>query len=162
MTDTPNPNPPAVRRAAPDDFLRVAALLAELGRPRLTLDATDKAQAVYERHIAEANTASMVAEIDGEIVGFLSLVFRERLNCVHPQAWIPDLIVTEAARGGGVAKALLQAASESARAFGCDRVTLESGYARAVAHQVYGAAGMNNSGYFFEKALWTKYLPAGC
>lgn len=153
MTDTPNLNPPAVRCAAPGDFLRVAALLAELGRPGLTPDTTDKAQAVYERHVADTNTASMVAEIDGEIIGFLSLVFRERLNCVQPQAWIPDLIVTEAARGRGASKALLTAAFEAAREFGCDRVTLESGYARTVAHRVYGAAGMNNSGYFFERAL---------
>ncbi len=152
MTDAPHPNPPAVRRAAPGDFLRVAALLAELGRPGLMPDTTAKAQAVYERHAADANTASLVAEIDGVMVGFLSLVFRERLNCVHPQAWIPDLIVTEAARGRG-AKALLTAAFETAQEFGCDRVTLESGYARTVAHRVYGAAGMNNSGYFFERAL---------
>ena len=153
MTDTPNPNPPAVRRAAPGDFLSVAVLLAELGRPRLTPDTTDAAQAVYERHLADPNTASMVAEIDSATVGFLSLVFRERLNCVQPQAWIPDLVVTEAARGQGAAKALLAAAFEAAREFGCDRVTLESGYARTVAHRVYGAAGMNNSGYFFERAL---------
>ncbi len=153
MTDTPNTNPPAVRRAASGDFLDVATLLAELGRPGLTPDTTAKAQAVYERHAADANTASMVAEIDGAMVGFLSLVFRERLNCVHPQAWIPDLIVTEAARGRGASKALLEAAFDAAREFGCDRVTLESGYARTVAHRVYGAAGMNNCGYFFERAL---------
>lgn len=153
MIDTTSPNPPAVRRAETGDFLRVAALLAELGRPRLTPDTTDKAQVVYERHIAASDTASLVAEVDGKIVGFLSLVFRERLNCVQPQAWIPDLIVTEAARGRGAAKALLQAAFEAARKFGCDRVTLESGYARTVAHQVYESAGMNNSGYFFERAL---------
>ncbi len=153
MTDTPHPNPPVVRRAAPGDFLRVAALLAELGRPQVTPETSDVAQAVYERHVADSNTASLVAEAGGEIVGFLSLVFRERLNCVHPQAWIPDLIVTEAARGRGASKALLTAAFEAAREFGCDRVTLESGYARTVAHRIYGAAGMTNSGYFFERAL---------
>ena len=80
MTDTPHPNPPAVRRAVPGDFFHVATLLAELGRPRLSPDTTDKAQAVYERHLADTNTASMVAEIDGGMVGFLSTVFRERLT----------------------------------------------------------------------------------
>lgn len=154
MSDTPNTAARiTVRRAGPGDFLRVAALLAELGRPRLAPETTDKAQGVYEQHIAETNTASLVAEADGEIVGFLSLVFRERLNCVHPQAWIPDLIVPEAARGQGAAKALLQTAFEAAKAFGCDRITLESGYTRTVAHQVYAAVGMSNDGYFFQRAL---------
>ena len=155
MSNTTNSTAPAVtvRRAASGDFLRVAALLAELGRPRITPETADAAQAVYERHVAAADTASMVAEVNGEIVGFLSLVFRDRLNCVHLQAWIPDLIVTEAARGQGAAKALLNAAFEEAKDFGCDRVTLESGYTRTVAHKVYEGVGMSNDGYFFQRTL---------
>lgn len=148
-----DPNRVNVRRAAPDDYLRVAALLSELGRPRIMPDTTDRAQAVWERHLADRNTASLVAEADGEIVGFLSLVFRERLNCVSPQAWVPDLVVTEAARGQGAGRALLEQAFKEARVFGCDRVTLESGYTRKIAHQLYGAAGMSNGGYFFTRDL---------
>lgn len=144
---------PTVRRAAPGDFPRVSALLAELGRPRVTPETSGAAQAVYARHIADPSAASLVAEWGGEVVGFLSLVFRERLNCVSPQAWIPDLIVTAPARGKGASRALLEAGFAEARAFGCDRVTLESGYARTVAHRVYGAAGMSNDGYFFSRAL---------
>lgn len=142
-----------IRPITPADFLRVAALLAELGRPALTPETSDAAQAVYERHVADPQTASLVAKVNGSIVGFLSLTCRERLNCVHPQAWIPDLIVTEAARGQGVGRALLQRAFETARAHGCDRVALESGYARTVAHQVYKTAGMSNGGYYFTKRL---------
>jgi GNAT superfamily N-acetyltransferase len=142
-----------VRAARPADFLPVAALLAELGRPRLTPDTADAAQAVYERHVADPRTASLVAEEGGEAVGFLSLVFRDRLNCVQPQAWVPDLIVTERARGRGAARALLEEAFRRARAHGCDRITLESGYARTVAHQVYGALGMSNDGYSFSRSL---------
>ena len=142
-----------IRRAMPADFPRVAALLAELGRPALTAETADAAQAVYERHLAGPWTASLVAESDGTIVGFLSLVFRDHLNFVHPQGWIPDLIVTESARGQGAARALLERAFAEAKAHGCDRVRLESGYQRTAAHKAYESVGMSNGGYFFTKAL---------
>ena len=135
------------------DFLPVAALLAELGRPRLTPETSDAVQAVYERHMADPQTASLVAEVNGQVVGFLSLVFREHLNFDHPQAWIPDLIVTEAARGQGAARALLERAFAQAKQHGCDWVRLESGYTRTVAHQAYEAVGMTNGGYYFWKHL---------
>ena len=142
-----------VRLAEPGDFLQVAALLAELGRPALTPETSEAAQAVYARHVADPETASLVAEHAGEIVGFLSLVFREHLNYVHPQGWVPDLIVTEAARGNGAARALLNRAFEQAKTRGCDWVRLESGYQRTAAHQAYTAVGMTNDGYYFTRTL---------
>ena len=63
------------------------------------------------------------------------------------------MIVTEAARGKGVARALLERAFADAQGRGCDWVRLESGYARKVAHQVYEAVGMVNGGYYFTKRL---------
>ena len=54
------------------------ALLAELGRPTLAPGTVDGARAVYERTIARADTAPLVAVTDGEVVGFLSLEFRDR------------------------------------------------------------------------------------
>lgn len=143
----------SIRPAASGDFLPVASLLAELGRPALTRETSDTVQAVYEKHIADPETGSLVAELDGAIVGFLSLVFRDHLNYPHAQGWIPDLIVTEAARGKGVARALLDRAFAEAQGRGCDWVRLESGYARKVAHQVYEAVGMVNGGYYFTKRL---------
>jgi len=128
-------------------------LLAELGRPPVRPDTIYAARAVFLRHIADPNTASRVAERDGEVIGFLSLVFREHLNYIEPLAWIPDLIVTESARGLGAARLLLEGAFEAAQEGGCQFVRLESGYHRTVAHQVYLAVGMSNDGYYFTKRL---------
>ena len=144
-----NISAPQVRLASAEDFAQVAALLAELGRPLVTPEIAEAAKAVYARHIARPDTASLVAGVQGKIVGFMSLEYRERLNCVQKQAWIPDLVVTESARGLGAGRALLERGFRLARDFGCDRVTLESGYTRTVAHQVYLACGMSNDGYFF-------------
>lgn len=142
-----------VRRAEPADFPQVSKLLAELGRPQVTAAAAEAARAVYERHVGRDSTASLVAERGGYLLGFLSLEFREHLNYVRPQAWIPDLIVTESARGLGVGRALLARGFELAQGYGCDRVRLESGYARTVAHQVYEAVGMTNGGYYYTRDL---------
>lgn len=141
--------PLLIRRAEPDDFAAVATLLAELGRPAPGPATRATMAAVYRRHLARTDTHSLVAEVDGEVIGFLSLEFRERLNRTTPQAWVPDLIVSAAHRRRGAGRALLQAGFELARQRGCWSVTLESGYSRAEAHQLYKSAGMADQGLFF-------------
>jgi GNAT superfamily N-acetyltransferase len=63
------------------------------------------------------------------------------------------LIVDEAARGGGVARALLGAAEDRARGLGCFEVTLEASHARREDHVLYAAAGMEDAGTSFRKSL---------
>lgn len=144
---------PSVRLAAPQDFDAVATLLAELARPTLTAATRPAAEAVYRRHLARPDTASLVAEVGNTIVGFMSLEFRERLNRTTLQAWIPDLIVTAGARGTGAGKALLLHGFDLARQRGCWGITLESGYSRQVAHQVYKHVGMQDTGLVFSLPL---------
>lgn len=138
-----------IRPATAGDFRAVARLLAELGRPEVTPDRELEARRVYLRHIARPDTASLVAELDGRIVGFMSLEFRDRLNQTRPQAWIPDIIVAEGARGQGIGKALLSRAIQLARQRGCWSLVLDSGYHRQVAHQLYKSAGMRDEGLYF-------------
>lgn len=138
-----------VRPAAEADFPAVAALLAELGRPALVPESAAAVEAVYRRNVARRDTAPLVAELEGRVVGFMSLEFRARLNRPRPEAWIPDLIVTEGSRGLGAGRALLLRGFELARERGCWSVTLESGYHRKVAHQLYHSAGMTDEGMFF-------------
>ena len=139
-----------IRFAAAEDFEAVARLLAELGRPALTGETETEARRVYLRHLGRApETASLVALIDGALVGFMSLEFRERLNRTAPQAWIPDLIVTERHRGLRAGKALLLRGLELARARGCWSAILESGRGRVVAHSLYRSVGMANEGEYF-------------
>ena len=90
----------------------------------------------------------MVADLDGVPVGFISLEFRNRIGAERPEAWIPDLIVTEAARGRDIGAALLDAAFGEAERRGASAVKLESGSHREVAHALYHAAGMADVGSF--------------
>ena len=132
-----------------DDFDAATRLLAELGRPSPCDEKLPALRRTYAAHVARADTGSMLAFLDGAPVGFVSLEFRQPFFVDAPQAWIPDLVVTESARGRHIGAALLDGAfAESARR-GAYAVALESGSHRAVAHRLYETAGMVDVGTFW-------------
>ena len=104
-----------VREARPGDWEAVASLLEELGRPKTRPEERAEHREAFARYLARSTTVALLAEEDGEIVGFLDLEFRQRLNLLVPQAWIPDLVVASRARRRGVGHALLSRAEEFAR-----------------------------------------------
>jgi GNAT superfamily N-acetyltransferase len=141
-----------VRLAGPDDFDAVAALLVELGRP--VVADRETCLAVYTRDLEDPEAAHLLAQDDdGRIVGFCSLHFRPRLNQVSPEAYVPDLIVTDAARSKKVGHALLSEAENRARLRGCHHLTLESAHWRKDAHRFYLDFGLTDDGLAFGKAL---------
>jgi ribosomal protein S18 acetylase RimI-like enzyme len=145
------PGPGVSLRAIADhdaDFDAATALLAELGRPTPAPDRLPALRRTYAAHVARGDTASMLADLDGVPVGFISLEFRDRIGAEQPEAWIPDLIVTEAARGRDIGAALLDAAFAEAERRAASAVKLESGSHRKVAHALYRAAGMADVGSF--------------
>ncbi|MGH2357831.1 MAG: GNAT family N-acetyltransferase [Candidatus Limnocylindria bacterium] len=131
------------------DFEATTRLLAELGRPAPAEDKLPALRRVYAQHVQRTDTGSRLALDDGTAVGICSLEFREPFFALAPQAWIPDLIVTEAARGRDIGAALLDAAFVEAGRRGAYGATLESGHHRAVAHRLYASAGMADVGSFF-------------
>jgi GNAT superfamily N-acetyltransferase len=141
-----------IRPAGPDDFDAVTALLEELGRPVVTDRET--CRQVYDRDLDDPETAHLLAEdAAGRIVGFCSLHFRSRLNQVSREAWIPDLIVTEAARSKKVGRALLSEAEERARERGCHQLSLESAHWRTDAHRFYRDFGLTDDALAFGERL---------
>ena len=136
-------------RESDEDFDAATRLLAELGRPSPSEERLPALRRTYAAHVQRPDTASMLAFLDGTPVGFVSLEFRQPFFVEAPQAWIPDLVVTDSARGRHVGAALLDAAfAESARR-GAYAVALESGSHRAVAHRLYESAGMSDVGTFW-------------
>ena len=143
-----------VRSAEPRDFDAVTALLELLGRTPVTDATRDRCREVYAAQVSDLTADHLVAENDdGEIVGFCSLHFRNRLNHPTPQAWVPDLIVTDSLRGTGIGRALLERAESRAIERGCWEITLESAHHRREAHRFYAGFGMRDAGLFFRKLL---------
>jgi GNAT superfamily N-acetyltransferase len=143
-----------VRPIADDqaDFDAATRLLAELGRPAPSEERLPALRRTFAQHVASADTGSMLALLDEEAVGFISLEFRHPFFTTKPQAWIPDLVVTESARGRDIGAALLDAVFAEALRRGAYAAALESGHQRQVAHRLYAAAGMAEVGSFYTLA----------
>jgi ribosomal protein S18 acetylase RimI-like enzyme len=149
------PGPSVELRPAVDDdadFDAVTRLLAELGRPAPAKERLPALRRTYAEHVGRPTTGSLLASLDGNPVGFVSLELRQPFFTTAPQAWIPDLIVAEGARGRDIGAALLDAALAEAAARGAYAAALESGHHRAVAHRLYAAAGMSDVGSFYTLA----------
>jgi len=131
------------------DFEASTRLLAELGRPSPSEEKLPALRRTYSAHVARPDTGSMLALLEGVPVGFVSLEFRRPFFLPAPQAWIPDLIVTESARGRRIGAALLEAAFGESASRGAYAVALESGSHRAVAHRLYDTAGMQAVGSYW-------------
>jgi GNAT superfamily N-acetyltransferase len=142
-----------VRPVAEGDFRAVCDLLAELGRPAVGPGTASACLHTFASDLEDPGADHLLALDDDKPVGFCSLHYRRRLNHPTEEAWIPDLIVTEGARGTGVGRALLAEAERRSRERGCHLLTLESGHARTRAHAVYLAAGMADTGKQFGKRL---------
>jgi GNAT superfamily N-acetyltransferase len=143
-----------VRDAVPDDWPAVVALLAELGRPDVRgAEDEPERERDFVRYLGRDDTVALVAEDGGRVVGFVDLEFRQRLNFATPEAWIPDLVVTEHARGTGAGRALLEEAERRARARGCWSMTLESANWREASHVFYEHVGWTASGKAFTRLL---------
>jgi GNAT superfamily N-acetyltransferase len=143
-----------VRDARPDDWPRVKDLLAELGRPDVRDDPNEpRHHEAFERYLERDDALALVADEDGEIVGFVDVEFRQRLNFLDLQAWVPDLVVAERARGTGAGRRLLEEAERRARKRGCWGMTLESANWRDSSHAFYEHVGWTDSGKSFTRAL---------
>jgi ribosomal protein S18 acetylase RimI-like enzyme len=87
------------------------------------------------RIIADPATTLLLAHDDGVLVGMLTLaVF---LLPTGVRAWIEDVVVDDAARGNGVASALVQSALQLADTRGARTVDLTSRPEREAANRLY-------------------------
>ena len=89
--------------------------------------------------MADGATTLFVARDDGAIVGMLTLATFQIPTGVR--AWIEDVVVDDAARGTGVAAALVQAALDLSAEVGARTVDLTSRPDREAAHRLYPRMG---------------------
>ena len=132
-----------------DATAAVAALLTELGHPTRAADVPARLDAIR----AERGLALLAVDDDGRAFCFLSAAHHAVVHAAGPVALITALVVTAAARGRGVGRALVAAAPDWARRAGCVRITVTSGEHRADAHAFYPACGMPDTGRRFAATL---------
>ncbi len=103
--------------------------------PQLSRSSPLPGRAVLERILADEATTLFVARGDAGIVGMLTLATFQIPTGVR--AWIEDVVVDGAARGSGVAAALVQAALEHSAELGARTVDLTSRPDREAANRLY-------------------------
>jgi len=111
-------------------------LLPQLSRSAPLLDAE-----ALRALVAWQGNRLLVARVDGEIVGTLTLVMFPIPTGLR--AWIEDVVVDESARGYGVGAALTQAAVRFVRADGARTVDLTSRPSREAANRLYERLGFH-------------------
>jgi hypothetical protein len=91
-----------VRDARLEDWPAVGLLLAELGQPDVVgTDHEGQARSTFARYLERADAEALVAEHGDPVIGFCNMEYRVRVNFTTPQAWIPDLIVSDLERSQG-------------------------------------------------------------
>ena len=100
-----------------------------------------RAEAFLRERLARGESVALLAERDGDAVGFTHL-YPLFSSVRTARLWLlNDLFVAEHVRRGGVARALLDAAADFARADGACGLMLETMRGNAPARALYRAAG---------------------
>lgn len=113
-----------IRPAQPsdcDDIWRLTCELAEYEKLTHQLEGSGDALRTHlfgERAFAEA----LVAELEGEVVGYALFFSNYSTFLTQPGIWLEDLIVTPSRRGQGIGKALLFEVIKTAKMRGCGRL----------------------------------------
>src|SRR5215207_9933415 len=98
-----------VRRAQHEDARAIAEMAIKLVRQHQNYDSRrfswlvtqEQAEWFYGSQTKAENAAVLVAEIDGEVIGFAYLQFEasDYANLLETAAWLHDIYIDDAARG---------------------------------------------------------------
>lgn len=138
-----------VRPATAADAAAIADLLGQLGYP------TDES-AVRRRlaRMAEhGGQTTLVAEVDGRVVGMTTVHVRYAINSDAPMGRLVSVVVDEVRRSRGVGTELIREAERVALAEGCDRMEVTSAAERDMAHRFYVRLGYEVRSKRFMKSL---------
>ncbi|MDA2945882.1 MAG: GNAT family N-acetyltransferase [Actinomycetota bacterium] len=127
----------SIRAASEVDDALVAAFARLI--PQLSSSSPPPSASDLLAIVDNPNSVLFVAEVDGEVVGSLTLAFYRIPTGL--KAWIEDVVVDDAARGKGVGEALNQAAIAEARKRGAKNVSLTSRSSREAANRLYQRLG---------------------
>lgn len=126
-----------IRGALRSDAPALVALYTDWDHPA----PVDVIDAVLQAWARPGDRAIIVADAGGELAGMAAVAAVPHLSRAGAAARLVGLVVGHAHRRAGVASALLAAAEERAREWGCDQLELTSGRSRREAHLFYPARG---------------------
>lgn len=146
-----------IRRAAPSDLQiigRLGALLVRLHHdfdPQRFLAATPETERGYAaflgRQLDEASVVILVAERNGEVVGytFAAVEGYDYMSLRGPAGVLNDIVVDPAHRGQGIGRMLVDATLAALKAGGAPRVVLSTAERNEPAQRLFARAGFRRT-----------------
>jgi GNAT superfamily N-acetyltransferase len=126
--------PVTVRRAAVEDAAKVAEFAVLINEQHVGYDPVrfsrmitrEGAEKFYRDRVDAPDAAGLVAELEGEIVGFAYLQYEPQAfeDILTNAVWLHDIYIDEAARRKGVGHALMSAVADAAKEFGAEKTVL--------------------------------------
>lgn len=144
----PSPSAARVRPVADADLPAVARLMGALGYPATPDQVRDR----LARVAGDEGYAAYVAEVDGQVAGFLGMARGWAYEHDRAYARIVSLVVDEAVRRRGVGARLVEFADEWARERGAYVLMLNTNVRREEAHLFYESMGFSRTGYRYARA----------
>lgn len=148
----------AIRNVCPDDYAdwkdlwdAYNAFYGRHGDTALPLAIT---QTTWQRFFdAYEPLHAIVAERDGKLLGLAHYLFHRSTIQIAPTCYLQDLFTSEAARGKGIGRALIEAVYAHARAAGVPRVYWQTHETNATAMQLYDKLAEYSGFIVYRRAL---------
>jgi len=138
-----------IRNAAISDSEPISRLLLQLGHP-ISEEATGRQ---LETLASTGNDRVLVAELDGVVVGVMSLHWSHLLHRERPIGRITALVIEELVRGQGIGRSLVLEAHRIFDELGCGAVEVTSNVKRTEAHIFYRTLGYEQPSAYFRRVL---------
>jgi GNAT superfamily N-acetyltransferase len=96
---------------------------------------------------------ALVAENGGRLLGLTHYLFHRSTTAIAPLCYLQDLFTSEAARGKGVGRALINGVHDAARRAGSPRVYWQTHQTNLVAQQLYDKVAERSGFIVYRKAI---------
>lgn len=96
---------------------------------------------------------AMVAEEGGRLVGLVHYLFHRNTGMIGPVCYLQDLFTSEAARGRGIGRALIEAVYERARLAGSTRVYWQTHETNLTARKLYDKVAERSGFIVYRKQI---------
>ena len=124
------------------------------GRAGDTALAPEITRTTWDRFFdADEPVHALVAEADGTLLGLTHYLFHRSTNTIGPICYLQDLFTTEAARGHGVGRALIEGVYARAREAGSPRVYWQTHETNEVAMTLYDKVAERSGFLVYRKLL---------
>jgi GNAT superfamily N-acetyltransferase len=151
-------NHPSIRPVAPGDYDQWLPLWdgynAFYGRSGATALSPEITRMTWARFFDGYEPVhALVAESGGELLGLTHYLFHRSTTAIEPTCYLQDLFTTEAVRGKGVGRALINGVYEQARLTGSSRVYWQTHETNLTAMQLYNKVAERSGFVVYRKLL---------